>query len=155
MKVTQNTERETVAMLVLVQNLGVRRIIPTSDNITGRGRENVMRTIKLTCRCRMLLIKTSFKILKYLLNLYSSSTETTCNLKTIDIEMDPPVSLSVSVTPSSPISGYWSINRHAILNVFMLLSCPGCFGTQCLKLCDYNEKKTGMRFAAHLYCLFI
>ena len=32
MKVTQNTERETVAMLVLVQNLGVRRIIPTSDN---------------------------------------------------------------------------------------------------------------------------
>ena len=37
MKVTQNTERETVAMLVLVQNLGVRRIIPTSDNITGRG----------------------------------------------------------------------------------------------------------------------
>ena len=37
MKVTQNMERETVAMLVLVQNLGVRRIIPTSDNITGRG----------------------------------------------------------------------------------------------------------------------
>ena len=37
MKVNQNTERETVAMLVLVQNLGVRRIIPTSDNITGRG----------------------------------------------------------------------------------------------------------------------
>ena len=30
-------ERETVAMLVLVKNLGVRRIIPTSDNITGRG----------------------------------------------------------------------------------------------------------------------
>ena len=32
-------ERETVAMLVLVQNLGVRRIIPTSDNITGRGND--------------------------------------------------------------------------------------------------------------------
>ena len=139
-------------MLVLVQNLGVRRIIPTSDNITGRGRENVMRAIKLICRCRMLLIKTSFKILKYLLKLYSSSTETTCNLKTIDIEMDPPVSLSVSVTASSPISGYWSINRHAILDVFMLLNCPRCFGTQCLKLCDSNEKKTGMRRHLQLTC---
>ena len=35
----------------------------------------------------------------------------------------------------------------------MLLSCPGCFGTQCLKLCDYNEKKTGMRRHLQLTCI--
>ena len=35
-KITQNTERETLAILVIAQNLGVRRIIPTSDNIMRR-----------------------------------------------------------------------------------------------------------------------
>ena len=55
MKITQNTERETVAMLIVVQNLGVIRIIPTSQSIMGRRRENMMRTIKLICKCRMLL----------------------------------------------------------------------------------------------------
>ena len=30
------------AMLVVVQNIGVKGIIPTSDNIMGRRRENVM-----------------------------------------------------------------------------------------------------------------
>ena len=29
-------------MLVVVQNIGVKGIIPTSDNIMGRRRENVM-----------------------------------------------------------------------------------------------------------------
>ena len=33
MKVTQNTKKETVAMLIDVQNLGVRKIIPASENI--------------------------------------------------------------------------------------------------------------------------
>ena len=70
MKVAQNTERKTVAMLVDVQNLGVRRIIPTSENIVGRKRENVVRTVKLISRCRMLLVKVLFKILKYLLKLF-------------------------------------------------------------------------------------
>ena len=42
MKITQNTEREIVAMRVVVQNIGVKGIIPTSDNIMGRRRENVM-----------------------------------------------------------------------------------------------------------------
>ena len=37
----------------------------------------------------------------------SLSTATACSSKIIDMEMDPPVSLSVSVTTvSSPISGY-------------------------------------------------
>ena len=70
MKITKNTERETVGMVVDVQNLGVRKIIPTSENIMGRKRENVMRTVKLICGCRMLLIKITFKILKYLLKLF-------------------------------------------------------------------------------------
>ena len=39
MKIIQNTERETVAMLVVVQNLGVRRIIPTSENVMVKKRE--------------------------------------------------------------------------------------------------------------------
>ena len=60
----------------------------------------------------MLLIKRFFKILKYLLKLYSSSKAAACNSKIIVIEMDPPRSLSVSVTASSPISGYRLINRH-------------------------------------------
>ena len=54
----------------------------------------------------MLLIKTIFKILKYLLKLYTSSTALVCNSKIIVIEMDPPASLTVSVKASSPISGY-------------------------------------------------
>ena len=61
----------------------------------------------------MLLIKTILKMLKYLLKLYSSSTATACNSKIIVIEMDPLASLSVSVTASSPVLGYRSINRHA------------------------------------------
>ena len=81
-------------MLVFAQNLGVRRIITASNNIMGSRRENVTRTIKLICRDRMLLIKTIFKILKYLLKLYSSSTAIACNSKIIVIEMDPPTSLS-------------------------------------------------------------
>ena len=39
MKIIQNTERETVAMLVVVQNPGARRIIPTSENVMGKKRE--------------------------------------------------------------------------------------------------------------------
>ena len=35
-------ERETVVMLFVVQNLRVRRIIPTSDNIMRSRRDNVM-----------------------------------------------------------------------------------------------------------------
>ena len=35
-------------MLVFAQNLGVRRIIPRSNNILRSRRENVIRTIKLT-----------------------------------------------------------------------------------------------------------
>ena len=101
----------------------------------------------------MLLIKTIFNILKCLLKLYSSSTETTRNLKTIEIEMNPPASLSVSVTASSPISGCRSINRHVVLaDVFMLLSCHRCLGTQCLKLCDTNKKKKGMTRLLQLSC---
>ena len=69
MKITQNTERETVAMLVDVQSLGVGRIIPASENM-GRKKENVTRIVKLICWCRMLLITTILKILKYLLKLY-------------------------------------------------------------------------------------
>ena len=112
MKITQNKEREKGVILVVVQNLGVRRIIPASDNIMGSRRENVMWTTKLISRCRMLLIKTIVKILKYLLKLYSSLTATACYSKIIFIDMDPPASLSVSVTASSPISRYRSINRH-------------------------------------------
>ena len=52
MKIAQNIEGKAEVMLVVEQNLGVRRIIPTSD-IMGSRRENVIRTIKLICRCRM------------------------------------------------------------------------------------------------------
>ena len=42
MKITQNIEKGTVVMLVVVQNLRVRRIFTTSDNIMGNRRDNVM-----------------------------------------------------------------------------------------------------------------
>ena len=42
MKITQNIEKGTVVMMVVVQNLRVRRIFPTSDNIMGNRRDNVM-----------------------------------------------------------------------------------------------------------------
>ena len=103
-------------MLVFAQNLEVRRIIPTSNNIMRSSRDNVTTAIKLICWGRMLLIKTIFKILKSLLKLYSSSTAIVCssklivissstaiacNSKLIVIEMDPPASLSVSVKASA------------------------------------------------------
>ena len=129
-------------MLVIVQNLGVRRIIPTNDNdnIMGSRRDNVMWTIKLIFRCRMFLIKTIFTILKYLL-IYSSSTATAYNPKIIVTEMDRLASLFVFVTMSSlPILGYRLINMLILADVFMLLSCHECHGFQCFKLCDINEK---------------
>ena len=36
MKITENIRREIVAMLVVVQNLIVRRIIPATNNIMGK-----------------------------------------------------------------------------------------------------------------------
>ena len=48
MKITQNTKRETVTMQVVVQTLGVRRIIYSSKTNMRRRKENVIRTTKLT-----------------------------------------------------------------------------------------------------------
>ena len=42
MKITQNIEKGTVVMMVVVQNLRVRRIFPTSDNIMASRKDNVM-----------------------------------------------------------------------------------------------------------------
>ena len=42
MKITQNIEKGTVVMMVVVQNLKVRRIFPTSDNIMASRKDNVM-----------------------------------------------------------------------------------------------------------------
>ena len=134
MKITQNAEKETVAMLVDAQHLGVRRIIPTSENIIGRKRENVMRTIKLICRCRMLLIKTICKILKYLLKLYYHQQQQHVVL------IDPPASVSAPTTASSPTFGYRLIDMSISADIVMLLNCPGCHSIQCLKLCNINKK---------------
>ena len=60
MKIAQNIEGKAEIILVVEQNLGVRRIIPTSD-IMGSRRENVIRTIKLICRCRMLFYKNNLQ----------------------------------------------------------------------------------------------
>ena len=62
--------------------------------------------------------------------------------------MDPPASLSVPTTASSPISRYRLINMLIIADLFMLLGFPECHSIQCLKLCDINEKKFGL--ARHL-----
>ena len=88
----------------------------------GKRRENVMRTI--TDR--------------------SSSTALGCSSKIIDIEMNPPVSLSAQTTVSSPISRYPLINMLIIADLFMLLGFPECHSIHCLKLCDINEKKFGL-----------
>ena len=80
----------------------------------------------------------------------SSSTATACSSKIIDIDMDPPASLSVPTTASSPISGYRLINMSILANVNF--SCPGCHSIQCLKLCDINEKKKGLARHLQLSC---
>ena len=71
--------------------------------------------------------------------------------------MDPPASLSVPTTASSPISRYRLINMLIIADLFILLGFPGCHSIQCLKLFDINNKKFGV--ARHLqlsctYCLY-
>ena len=63
--------------------------------------------------------------------------------------MDPPASLFLHVTTAPlQILGYQLIDMSILADLFMLLSCPGCSGIQCLKLCDINEKKEGL--AKHL-----
>ena len=100
-------------MLFVVQNLRVRRIIPTSDNIMGSRRDNVMFVgNKTDLQVQSAVDKKIFYIPKYLLELYSSSKATARNSKNIVIEMDPPASLSVIITASSLISGYRSINGY-------------------------------------------
>ena len=100
-------------MLFVVQNLRVRRIIPTSDNIMGSRRDNVMFVgNKTDLQVQSAVDKKIFYISKYLLELYSSSKATARNSKNIVIEMDPPASLSVIITASSLISGYRSINGY-------------------------------------------
>ena len=69
-----------------------------------------------------------------------SSTSTACSSKIIEIEMDPPPSLSVSVIASSG-SGYRLIGISILADVFMILSSPGFYGIQCFNLCDISEKK--------------
>ena len=78
----------------------------------------------------------------------SSSKATACSLKIIGTETNPPASLSLPTTTSSPISGYRLIDMSILADVFMLSSCLGCHSIQCLKLCDINEKKKGL--ARHL-----
>ena len=81
MKINQDKEDEKVVLLVVVQNLGARRIILRSYSMIGSRRENVMWTIKLICWCRMFLITTILKTLKYLVKLYSPLIVTACNFK--------------------------------------------------------------------------
>ena len=73
--------------------------------------------------------------------------------------MDPPESLTVRLTTaSSPISGYRLIDKSILTDEFLLVSCPGCHGIQCLKLCDNNEKKKerfGKTFTTQLHYLLI
>ena len=65
----------------------------------------------------------------------------------IDIEKDPPASLSVSAIALSPISGYQLIDMSILTGVFALLSCPGCHRIQFL---DFKKLMKNC-----LACLFI
>ena len=66
--------------------------------------------------------------------------------------MDLPASLSVSVTASSPVSGYRLIDMSILTDVFMVLSFPGCRRIQCHKLFDINEKQKGLARHLQLSC---
>ena len=118
-------------MLVVVQNLVVRRIIPTSKNIMERTKENAIWTIKLICKCRMLLIK-KFK------NHWQWDGSTSI--------------IILSVTVSSSVSRYQLIDMSILADVFMVLSCPGYRGIQCHKLFDINEKQKGLARHLQLSC---
>ena len=63
-------------MLVAVQNLGVRRIITTSESIMGK--ENVIRTTKLICRCRKNIVdKNNLRDTEASLSTHITSSTTT------------------------------------------------------------------------------
>ena len=83
------------------------------------------------------------------------STATPCSPKIIYIEMDQPASLSVSVTAPSPFSRYQLINMSILVDVFLLLSCPGCHCIQCLKLCDIKEKSQVCHDICNSVALFV
>ena len=62
---------------------------------------------------------------------------TASSSKIVDIEEGPP-------TSSDTISGFRLIDLSLLAEVFCILSCPGCHGTNCLQLFDFNEKKKGL-----------
>ena len=75
---------------------------------------------KTNLQVQNIVDKNNLKTLKYLLKLYSSSIAVACNSKIIVIEMDRPASLFVSVTASSPIPRYRSINRHVNFCIYAI-----------------------------------
>ena len=134
MKVTQNTKKETVAMLIDVQNLGVRKLFPQAKISCDENNKTDLQVQNVVNKNNLQDTEVSTEII-------SSPTAATCSSKSIDIQMDPPPSLSAPTTASSPISGYQLINITISADVFILLSCPGFHNIQCLKLCDINERK--------------
>ena len=77
--------------------------------------------------------------------------------KIIDFDM------SLSTTPSSTdgapspctsteVSGYRLIDMSILSNVFQILCCPECHGTNCLLLNEVNEKKKGLARYVQLSC---
>ena len=83
-----------------------------------------------------------------------SSTSTACSSKIIEIEMDPPPSLSVSVIASSG-SGYRLIGISILADVFMILSSSGFYGIQCFNLCDISEKRKNRQDICNLVALSV
>ena len=70
--------------------------------------------------------------------------------------MDPPASLSLHVTTAPlQILGYQLIDMSILADLFMLLSCPGCSGIQCLKLFDINEKRKVSQNICNSVALFV
>ena len=119
MKVTQNTKKETVAMLIDVQNLGVRKLFPQAKISCDENNKTDLQLQNVVNKNNLQDAEVSTEII-------SSPTAATCSSKIIDIQMDPPASLSAPTTASSPISGCLLIDTSILAAVFMLLSCLGC-----------------------------
>ena len=129
-----------MVMLVVVQNLGVKKYSHKRKYHRKKKRE-CDENNKTDLQVQNVVDKNNLQDIEVSPDIISSSTALACRSKIIDIEMDPPASLSLPATASSPISGYRLIDMLILADVLMLLGFPGCHSIQCLKLCGINEKR--------------
>ena len=139
------SDRGRAAVLDRPAEISRSEIIPTSIKYHGKKKRECGENSKTDLQVQNVVInKNNLQDTEVSIEVILSptATATACSSKIIDIEVDPPASLSVLTTASFSI----------LADVIMLLSCSGCHSIQCLKLCDINAKKKGLARHLQLRC---